>query len=183
LTDDQRRRLCITDVSKPFRSLRGSERNGDVAPTVHPNMQRELIEFTCAIRLRSMPTAPIFHKVFCEIYGKPCWNVKPGYGSFFTLEFGKPHLDVHEPTVASKNASRSRTSPRHSSNRPTNQSISCIERSPCWTVGSSLGNAILCPPPATIAPKAYLLPKDSAKESQGRRSAGRDRCSMILLKK
>ena len=53
-----------------------------------------------------MQIAPIFHKVFREIYGKPCWNVKPGYGSFFTLEFGKPHLDVQEPTVASKGASR-----------------------------------------------------------------------------
>jgi hypothetical protein len=53
-----------------------------------------------------MQTAPIFQKVFREIYGKPCWNVKPGYGSFFSLEFGKPHLEVREPTVASKGASR-----------------------------------------------------------------------------
>jgi hypothetical protein len=53
-----------------------------------------------------MQTVPIFHKVFGELYGEPCWNVKPGYGSFFTLEFGKPHLDIHEPTVASKDASR-----------------------------------------------------------------------------
>jgi hypothetical protein len=51
-----------------------------------------------------MQTAPIFQKVFREIYGKPCWNVKPGYGSFFTLEFGKPHLEVREPTVANKGA-------------------------------------------------------------------------------
>jgi hypothetical protein len=49
-----------------------------------------------------MQTAPIFQKVFREIYGKSCWNVKPGYGSFFTLEFGKPHLEVCEPTVANK---------------------------------------------------------------------------------
>lgn len=48
----------------------------------------------------------IFHKVFRELYGELCWNVKPGYGSFFTLEFGKPHLDVREPTVASRDASR-----------------------------------------------------------------------------
>jgi hypothetical protein len=52
-----------------------------------------------------MLIAPIFHKLFREIYAKPCWNVKPGYGSFFTLEFGRPHLDVREPTEASKNAS------------------------------------------------------------------------------
>ncbi|HME35828.1 MAG TPA: hypothetical protein VKF84_11360 [Candidatus Sulfotelmatobacter sp.] len=49
---------------------------------------------------------PIFHKVFRELYGEPCWNVQPGYGSFLTLEFGKPHLDVHEPIVASKDAPR-----------------------------------------------------------------------------
>ena len=53
-----------------------------------------------------MQIAPIFQKVFRQIYGKPCWNVKPGYGSFFTLEFGRPHLDIHEPTVASKGASQ-----------------------------------------------------------------------------
>jgi hypothetical protein len=53
-----------------------------------------------------MQTVPIFHKVFGELYGEPCWNVKPGFGSFFTLEFGKPHLDIHEPTVAIKDASR-----------------------------------------------------------------------------
>lgn len=53
-----------------------------------------------------MKIAPIFHKVFREIYGKPCWNVKPGYGSFLTLEFGKPHLVVREPIVASKDYSR-----------------------------------------------------------------------------
>ena len=52
-----------------------------------------------------MRVAPIFHKVFHEIYGKPCWNVKPGYGSFLTLEFGKPHLVVREPSVASKDSS------------------------------------------------------------------------------
>lgn len=53
-----------------------------------------------------MEIASIFQRVFREIYGKPCWNVIPGYGSFFTLEFGKPHLEFREPTVASKDASR-----------------------------------------------------------------------------
>jgi hypothetical protein len=53
-----------------------------------------------------MQTVPIFYKVFRELYGEPCWNVKPGYGSTLTLEFGKPHLDVSEPTVARKGASR-----------------------------------------------------------------------------
>jgi hypothetical protein len=53
-----------------------------------------------------MQTVSIFHKIFRELYGRPCWNVKPGYGSFLTLEFGKPHLDVREPTVASKDISQ-----------------------------------------------------------------------------
>jgi hypothetical protein len=46
-----------------------------------------------------------FEKVFEDILGKPCWNVKPGYGSFLTLEFGKPHLVVHEPIAARKERS------------------------------------------------------------------------------
>jgi hypothetical protein len=44
-------------------------------------------------------------KVFERILGKPCWNVKPGYGSFLTMEFGKPHLEVREPIAARKGAS------------------------------------------------------------------------------
>jgi hypothetical protein len=52
-----------------------------------------------------MPIAPIFQRVFSEVYGHPCWDVKPGYGSFLTLEFGKPHLDVREPIIANKDAS------------------------------------------------------------------------------
>lgn len=52
-----------------------------------------------------MRIASVFRKVFNEIYGKPCWNVKPRYGSFLTLEFGRPHLDVREPIVASKDQS------------------------------------------------------------------------------
>ncbi len=31
--------------------------------------------------------------------------MKPGYGSFLTLEFGSPYLDVREPIIANKNAS------------------------------------------------------------------------------
>jgi hypothetical protein len=37
-----------------------------------------------------------FEKVFKGILGKPCWDVKPGHGSFLTMEFGKPHLEVRE---------------------------------------------------------------------------------------
>ena len=52
-----------------------------------------------------MPVAPIFRKVFSGLYGRPCWSVKPGYGSFLTLEFGRPHLQVREPSVAPKDYS------------------------------------------------------------------------------
>lgn len=52
-----------------------------------------------------MRIAPIFQRVFGGIYGKPCWNVKPGWGSFLTVEFGRPHLEVRDPIVASKGAS------------------------------------------------------------------------------
>jgi hypothetical protein len=46
-----------------------------------------------------MPVDPIFETVFKEIYGKPCWRVTPGHGSFLTFEFGDPHLDIREPVA------------------------------------------------------------------------------------
>lgn len=49
--------------------------------------------------------ARVFERVFRKLYGKPCWGVKQGYGSFLTFEFGRPHLVVREPIVASKSAS------------------------------------------------------------------------------
>ncbi len=52
-----------------------------------------------------MSTAQIFERMFGGVYGKPCWNVKPGDGSFLTLEFGLPHLEVREPIIASRVAS------------------------------------------------------------------------------
>jgi hypothetical protein len=52
-----------------------------------------------------MTAANVFEAAFGKIYGKPCWSVEQGHGSFLTFEFGKPHLDVHEPIVASKTVS------------------------------------------------------------------------------
>jgi len=46
-------------------------------------------------------------RVVRRLYGKPCWGVKPGVGSFLTLEFGKPNLQVRDPVVATKGASAS----------------------------------------------------------------------------
>src|SRR6266700_2643064 len=50
-------------------------------------------------------TAAVFERTFGRIYGKPCWGVRPGYGSFLTLEFGEPHLEVREPIAANKDVS------------------------------------------------------------------------------
>jgi hypothetical protein len=46
-----------------------------------------------------------FERVFERLLGKPCWDVKPGQGSFLTLEFGKPHLEVREPIAVGKGVS------------------------------------------------------------------------------
>jgi len=43
----------------------------------------------------------IISEIFQPIYGKPCWHVKQGYRSFFTFEFGEPHLHIREPRQAS----------------------------------------------------------------------------------
>ena len=40
-----------------------------------------------------------------KLFGKPCWGVKPGFGSFLTLEFGSPHLHIREPIAAKKSSS------------------------------------------------------------------------------
>ncbi|HET9839415.1 MAG TPA: hypothetical protein VFR84_14385 [Candidatus Angelobacter sp.] len=50
-----------------------------------------------------MPVDPIFDAVFKDIYGKPCWRVTPGHGSFLTLEFGNPHLEIREPITPREN--------------------------------------------------------------------------------
>jgi hypothetical protein len=44
-------------------------------------------------------------RIVRRLYGKPFWGVKPGHGSFLTLEFGKPNLEIREPTAAGKSAS------------------------------------------------------------------------------
>ncbi len=42
----------------------------------------------------------VIESVFKPLYGKPCWNVGYGWGSFLTLEFGSPHLIIDEPEEA-----------------------------------------------------------------------------------
>lgn len=41
-----------------------------------------------------------------QIVGLPAWNVKQGYGSFLTLDFGQPRLVVHERQTTDGGLSR-----------------------------------------------------------------------------
>lgn len=55
------------------------------------------------------PADPI-GSVFADVIGKPCWNVRPGYGSAFMMEFGEPHLRVREPIVSNSESEKVRRS-------------------------------------------------------------------------
>ena len=46
------------------------------------------------------------NRSFEPLFRKPCWGVKRGYGSFLTMEFGRPHLQIREPQVGPTNLSR-----------------------------------------------------------------------------
>lgn len=46
----------------------------------------------------------VINNIFQPIYGKPCWQVEQGYGSFITFEFGEPRLHIQEPRQASAQA-------------------------------------------------------------------------------
>ena len=39
----------------------------------------------------------IFRSCFEKLYGLPAWQVRPGHGSFLTMEFGNPHLEIRDP--------------------------------------------------------------------------------------
>lgn len=39
----------------------------------------------------------VIDEVFESVVGKPCWQVRLGYGSFLTCEFGQPQLVVDQP--------------------------------------------------------------------------------------
>lgn len=43
-----------------------------------------------------MTLKQIIEKSFEQLKTLPCWGVKQGHGSFLTLEFGQPHLDIIE---------------------------------------------------------------------------------------
>ncbi|HWK44087.1 MAG TPA: hypothetical protein VNT30_05180 [Stellaceae bacterium] len=44
-------------------------------------------------------------RVFAPFIGLPAWFVRKGHGSFLTMEFGAPHLNIREPIKASPEAS------------------------------------------------------------------------------
>jgi len=41
----------------------------------------------------------ILEEEFEKFYGKPSWNVHPGYSSVLTLNFGQPILKIEEPRI------------------------------------------------------------------------------------
>jgi hypothetical protein len=53
------------------------------------------------------PADPV-GSVFADIMGKPAWQVKKGYGSFVTLEFGEPRLEFREPYASRAKSERVR---------------------------------------------------------------------------
>jgi hypothetical protein len=54
----------------------------------------------------------IFDTIFQPIYGKYCWNVANGIGSFLTFEFGEPHFKVVKEPSVSKRPKNSRHAAR-----------------------------------------------------------------------
>lgn len=46
-------------------------------------------------------------RVWARVYGNPAWSVKKGHGSFLTLEFGTPSLQIREPIKVSPHTSES----------------------------------------------------------------------------
>lgn len=40
---------------------------------------------------------PSIEDLFRPLFGLPAWQVKQGFGSFLTFEFGNPHLEIREP--------------------------------------------------------------------------------------
>ena len=47
--------------------------------------------------------------VFAPVIGRPCWNVRPGAGTAFMMEFGEPRLDIREPIASTSESDKVRT--------------------------------------------------------------------------
>jgi hypothetical protein len=58
-----------------------------------------------AVKREFVGLAQVFERLFTPLYGQPCWGIGPGIRPTLRLEFGKPHLEIHEPATASKSAS------------------------------------------------------------------------------
>src|SRR5437879_1605092 len=48
--------------------------------------------------MTSRMSPEILDKVFSPLRGIPCWNVRQGYGSFLTFEFGAPRQEIGRVT-------------------------------------------------------------------------------------
>jgi hypothetical protein len=42
---------------------------------------------------------PTLEEIFSPVIGKCAWQIRRGYGSFITMEFGNPHLEVRHPRL------------------------------------------------------------------------------------
>jgi hypothetical protein len=42
----------------------------------------------------------LIREIFQPLYGKPCWQVHQGWGSFLTFDFGEPHLDINDQSTS-----------------------------------------------------------------------------------
>lgn len=52
----------------------------------------------CKIQKEILPS------FFKQLIGLPSWNVRQGHGSFLTLDFGEPSLEIREPNLNAKSA-------------------------------------------------------------------------------
>jgi len=61
---------------------------------------------TIRVTISYVPVDPLFEHVFEKLYGKPCWGVTHCHCCGIHFEFGKPRLEIREPTAARPKASR-----------------------------------------------------------------------------
>lgn len=67
-----------------------------------------MIKANNSVVSRMKDRVPSIDELFRPLIGLPCWNVKQGYRSFLTFEFGDPSLEIREPREAPQASPRVR---------------------------------------------------------------------------